>query len=164
MVSVLFLTSATKLQSLLPSLHDYRVASDQELKGVEQRSCSPAFHSRERGVSVNNTQETGTVVVCIVGSMGKQHSPMDLNTWHTVQVSKMRFMIPLICNKNVSRSWGGKKKAVKKILTEEWHGKNAKQSQVLPAKAFVLFKSFIIQLVRIGRGDSTVNIWYCVVN
>lgn len=59
---------------------------------------------------------------------------------------------------------GGKKKAVKKILTEEWHGKNAKQSQVLPAKAFVLFKSFIIQLVRIGRGDSTVNIWYCVVN
>lgn len=59
---------------------------------------------------------------------------------------------------------GKKKKSCKKILTEEWHWKNAKQSQVLPVKAFVLFKSFIIQLVCIGRGDSTVNIWYSVVN
>lgn len=38
----------------------------------------------------SNIQKTGSVVMCIAGSVAVQDSPVALNTWHTVQILKIR--------------------------------------------------------------------------
>lgn len=91
MVSVLSLTHITKLQSqLISPVGSLRGSGSGAERGSTAKSWSDLPDIVTPSTVWSNIQKTGSVVVCIAGSMVVQDLPVALNTWHTIQISKIR--------------------------------------------------------------------------
>lgn len=92
MVSVLFLTRVTKPQSWLisPVRSSLRGSGSGPERGLVAKLWSYLPEVVTPSVEWSNIQKTGSMVMCIAGCVAVQDLPVALNSWHTIQILKIR--------------------------------------------------------------------------